>query len=73
MFVYNEKIRISIEIPQINKMVICMHIFICNIIYIINIIYYRIMCMNECIYLPNIGYNNRRDTQKLCLAYTCNE
>ena len=20
--------------------------------------------------LPNIGYNNRRDTQKLCLAYT---
>ena len=26
--------------------------------------------MNELIYLPNIGYNNRRDTQKLCLAYT---
>ena len=26
--------------------------------------------MNECIYLPNIGYNNRRDTQKLCLAHT---
>ena len=25
--------------------------------------------MNE-FYLPNIGYNNRRDTQKLCLAYT---
>ena len=43
MFVYNEKIRISIEIPQIKKMVICMHIFICNITYII---YYRIMCMN---------------------------
>ena len=21
-------------------------------------------------YLPNICYNNRRDTQKLCLAYT---
>ena len=25
--------------------------------------------MNECIYFPNIGYNNRRDTQNLCLAY----
>ena len=25
--------------------------------------------MNE-FYLPNICYNNRRDTQKLCLAYT---
>ena len=25
--------------------------------------------MNE-FYLPNIGYNNRRDTQKLYLAYT---
>ena len=25
--------------------------------------------MNECIYLSNIGYNNRRDTQKLCLDY----
>ena len=25
--------------------------------------------MNE-FYLPNIGYNNRRDTQNLCLAYT---
>ena len=24
--------------------------------------------MNE-FYLPNICYNNRRDTQKLCLAY----
>ena len=25
--------------------------------------------MNE-FYLPNIFYNNRKDTQKLCLAYT---
>ena len=25
--------------------------------------------MNE-FYLPNICYNNRRDTHKLCLAYT---
>ena len=25
--------------------------------------------MNE-FYLPNIFYNNRRDTKKLCLAYT---
>ena len=22
------------------------------------------------LFLPNIGYNNQRDTQKLCLAYT---
>ena len=27
--------------------------------------------MNE-FYLPNSCYNNRRDTQKLCLAYTKN-
>ena len=26
--------------------------------------------MNEYIYLPNIGYNNPKETQKLCLAYT---
>ena len=25
--------------------------------------------MNE-FYLPNIGYNNRKDNHKLCLAYT---
>ena len=30
--------------------------------------------MNEWmnLFVPNIGYNNRRDTQKLCLAYTKN-
>ena len=26
--------------------------------------------MNEFYFLRNIGYNNRRDTQMVCLAYT---
>ena len=26
--------------------------------------------MNECIYLPNIHYNNQRDIHKLYLAYS---